>query len=125
MVAASNYFENKVLNLALVDTQSYIALWTADPGDDVAQPTNSNAKEVSGGGYVRRPAQFTVQNGTATLNADVTWTNMPATSVGAIVIYDAPTGGNAIFHGPLVATKTVGAGDAFTLPAANVTITAD
>ena len=124
MVAATDFLENRILQTHLVDTTPYLGLWTTDPGDSITMPQN-NAREVTGGMYVRKAANFSVSSGTATLQADITWSGMPATQVGAIVIYDAPTGGNAILHGPLVSTKTVGAGDAFSLPAANVTITCD
>ena len=124
MVAATDFLENRILTTWLVDTTPYLGLWTADPGDNIAVPQN-NAREVTGGMYVRKAGNFAVNSGTATLQADITWAGMPQTAVGAVVIYDAPTGGNAILHGPLVAVKNVGAGDAFALPAANITITCD
>lgn len=126
MTAASNYLENEVLRAYLVTKTPYIALYGVDPGDA------NNGGEITGGSYARKAASFNVANGVATLAADVVFTGMPAVEVGAVAIWDGPAQPDAtlpqpnmLFHGPLVAPKSVQAGDAFAFPAGNLTIAMD
>lgn len=119
MTAISDYLEQKVLTDYLGSgATSVIALYNVDPGD-----AGTSGTEVNGGTYSRKPSTWNVANGTATLAADVVWTGMPAATINGIGVFDGS--GNLLFHGPLQASKTVTAGDAFAFPAGNLTITLD
>lgn len=131
MAAASDYLENKILDLVLRNRSFsppaalYVALHTASPGDS-ASPTN----EVSGGSYARvqhGPSDTTweaTQGGTpaaassgtsgASQNAGTITFPAPTANWGTVThwsLWDAATGGNMLIHGALAASKAVNNGD--------------
>lgn len=130
MAAISNYLENALLNHVLRgDTAStglaqpvsvHLALFTTDPTDA------GTGAEVSGGSYARKVVSFTAPNaGVASSGAQVDYLNMPACTVTHVGVYDASTAGNLLFHGALTASKTVNAGDTFTVNAGDLSLTLD
>lgn len=121
MSAATDVFENMILKHFFIDkSKTYIGLHSADPTDAANQP------EIAGGAYERKEAVWKdPENGRITLDIDLVWVNMPAVNVVAFSIWDAPTGGTMLVHQVLTAPKTVPAGEGFTLPKGNVTVTAD
>jgi hypothetical protein len=101
----------------------YVGLYSADPGDG-----ETGGTEQVGENYTRQSIAFeaTGTNGVFQNASSVAFP--PATgdgwgTIGGIGIFDAASAGNMLFHGALVASKVIGAGDVFTLPAGNVTIT--
>lgn len=125
--AKSDYLERKDLdhNLGTTTfarpTAVYVSLHTANPTD------GATGAEVSGGSYARKVATFS----TAATNAGVTtasntaaiiWTNLPSTTLSHIGIWDAVTGGNLLYHSPLSASKSVAAGDGYTIPASQLVV---
>lgn len=124
MAAASNYLENALINhvfrnVAMTSpTTVYLALFTSDPTDA------GSGTEVSGGSYARQAAAFAApSNGSASSSADINFTNMPAATVTHVGVYDAASLGNLLYHGALTSSKTVNAGDTFTVTAGNLTVT--
>lgn len=129
MTALSDFAENAVLDLVLRGTAYpggstiYAALFTT-PTDD-----SGGGTEVSGGGYAR--TQVTTfdppSGGSCSNSSTVTFPSATASwgTVTHFALFDALTGGNMIFHGPLTVAKTINAGDTFVIPPSNITITMD
>src|SRR5210317_1732059 len=121
----SNSFETTVLNWAFTagaatrPTAWYIALFTTDPGE------TSGGTEVSGGGYVRQSASFTVTGDTATNSAAIEYPEATSSygTVTHIAIMDASTGGNQIAYAALSASKAIDTGDILRIPANDLDIT--
>lgn len=125
--AMSNYLENKILTDYLVTGPAHVALFTANPTDA------DTGTEVSGGGYARQAATFTVSTNSASNSVEVDYGQASANwgNVTHFAIYDATTGGNLLFHGALEdnggnpATFTTNNGDTFKFPVSGLTITLD
>jgi hypothetical protein len=121
----SNSFETTVLNWAFTTgsatrpTAWYIALFTTDPGEA------SGGTEVSGGGYARQSATFTVAGDTATNSAAIEYPEATASygTVTHIAIMDASSGGNQIAYAALSASKAIDTGDILRIPAGDLDIT--
>ena len=119
MAALSNYLENALINHVLRNsaltspTTVYVALFTSDAGElEAGTLTN----EVSGGSYARQAVTFGAPTNGATSNTGaVSFTDMPAGTVTHAAIMDASTAGNVLFHAALTQSKTLNAGDTFTL----------
>lgn len=126
--AMSDYLENKILNDNLVTGTPYVALYTTDPTD-----TGTAGTEVSGGGYSRKLATFTVTASSATNSADVNFGQASAAwgNVAYFAIWTAASAGNMLFHGALengsgvATTFAVNNGDTFKFPASSLTISLD
>lgn len=122
--AMSNWLENKILVDYLQNGTPYVGLFTADPGE--AGP----GTEVSGGGYSRKAATFTVTSNSASNSAPVSFGQASASwgNVAYFAIYDA-VAGNMLFHGALEngsgtpTTFAVANGDTFSFPTSSLTIT--
>ena len=127
--AMTDYCENEVLDHTLgtsamsAPSAVYLALFPTDPGDDMTGST-----ELSAGGYSRQQVTFNAaSNGAASNSADVTFG--PATedwgSIGGWALYDAATGGNALYHGAFETAKTVGVDDELVVKAGELQISLD
>lgn len=100
----SDYAENKLLNHILgvaaftMPTTIYMALFTTNPTDA------GTGTEVTGNGYARKSVAFsTATTGTTSNPADVLFAT-PTGAWGTVThfgLYDALTGGNLLWHGPL------------------------
>lgn len=123
----SNSFETTVLNWAFTTgsatrpTAWYIALFTTNPGE------TSGGTEVSGGGYARQSATFTVTGDTATNSAAIEFPEATSSygTVTHVAIMDASTGGNQIAYAALSASKAIDTGDILRIPAGDLDITLD
>lgn len=129
MAAFSDYLENALLdhilrNTALTSpTTVYLALFDAT---GTALETNSLTGEISGGSYARQAVAFDAPAAGATANTSaVSFTNMPAVTVAYVAVTDAATAGNVLFHGALTTSRTLNAGDTFTIAAGDLDITVD
>lgn len=92
-----------------------LALCTSAPTDSAA------GTEVSGGSYAR---QSITTNAAGTTNtADIVYTNMPACTVTHVEVYDSAGTPKRLWHGALAASKTVNAGDTFTIPTGDLDMT--
>jgi hypothetical protein len=105
-------------------TAWYIALFTTattDGGGGTELSTSST-------GYARQSVSFSVGNNNGATKASNTAsiTFGPATAnwgtITHMAIYTANTGGTMLFHGPLVNSRTITAGDVFQISVGNLTI---
>lgn len=135
----SNYTENNIIETTLrgaaypVPASINLALFTADPTD-----ANTTANEVGTAAwpaYVRKDAAdggvissgWTAAADGVSSNAKVI--TFPANNgsgnvtVTHIGIYDAATGGNLLYHAPLVASKTLLPGDVISFSIGALTVT--
>lgn len=123
MSQLSDYAENALINALLrstayTSTTVYLALFTTATSDA------ATGTEVTGGSYARQSITFGApSNGVAANTVAVTFTAMPAATVTYAAIMNASTAGNMLFHGPLAASKTVGAGDTLTFAIGGITAT--
>ena len=126
MAGFSDYLEAALLNVSLRNTaftevaQPYVALHSADPGDD-------GSNELSGNGYARVAMSFDAPAaGVCQNSAEVTLG--PATG-GAwseathVSLWDADTAGNCLYAGELTTAKTVAEDDSAQFAAGALTVT--
>ena len=133
MSNASDYLEDNIVK-HLFRTGSFtkptvlaVALFTAAPSD------SGGGTEVSGGSYARVSVNPLDANWAATSGTNGQTSNVAAINFGTasaswgtithFAIFDATSGGNMLVWGALTASKTVGSGDAFQIPAGSAVIT--
>lgn len=144
MSQISNYTENKILDLlfrgqAYSAPTIYVALYSAAPS------AAGGGTEITGNAYARVKTAVSAsqglsdwtatQGGTSgastgttgnTTNANAVNFPTPTAnwgSVGWFGLFDAASGGNLIFWGPLSITKFINQGDAVSFPAGSLSIT--
>jgi hypothetical protein len=126
MTKMTNYLESKLANHVLKNTAYtppttlYIALHTADPTE-----TGAVAEVTTGtyATYVRKAVTLGAESGGSCVStADITWDALPAITISHVSVWDAASAGNALFYGPLGASKTMASGDSFRLATGQVTI---
>lgn len=94
----------------------YVALHSGNPGD------TASANELSGGGYARQPATFSIDNstGTASLVSGVSFTVSGTVTITHISMWSAATGGTAFNRQPLA--SPVQASGTFTIATGDITV---
>mgnify|MGYP003640743748 FL=1 len=123
----SNTYETIILNFAFNassvtrPTSWYIGLFTSDPGE------GQGGAEVSGYGYARQSATFTVSGNTGTTSNLIEY---PAATgawgtITHIAVYDALSSGVQIAHAALTTSKTIATADILRIPAGDIDITLD
>lgn len=121
-----DYLEDELIdhilrNSAFVSpTTIYAALLTADPGE-----AGSTANEIAGGGYTRLPVAFDAPVDGVTQNTfDIEWPQATADwgVITHVLVMDAETGGNPLFHKVLPTAKTITSGDFFKIPIGSLTV---
>jgi len=128
MAGFSDYLENKVLehvfeNSAYTAPSTlYAALSTVAPSD------TGGGTEVSGGGYVRKTAAFTVSGTNPTTATNGSAIEYPTATAGygtvvAVGVFDASSSGNLLAYANLDASKVVSTGDVFRFNAGDLDIT--
>jgi len=128
MAGFSDYLENKVLehvfeNSAYTAPSTlYAALFTVAPSD------TGGGTEVSGGGYVRRTAAFTVSGTNPTTATNGSAIEYPTATgnygtVVAVGVFDASSSGNLLAYANLDSSKVVSTGDVFRFNAGDLDIT--
>tara|TARA_X000001382_G_C3132865_1_gene166988 strand:- start:461 stop:844 length:384 start_codon:yes stop_codon:yes gene_type:complete len=103
-------------------TAWYIGLFTGAPGEA------AGGTEISGNAYARKTVAFTISGNAATNTGAVEFTAASGGNWGTIThlaVFDASSGGNMIVYSALSASKTINDGDAFRIPASNLSITLD
>ena len=123
----SNTFETRVLTWVFTSgsatrpTAWYVALFTTNPAED------ASGTEVSGGGYVRQSATFTVSGNTASNSGAIEYPTATAGygTVSHVGVFDASSGGNLIAYAALTTSKTIETGDVLRIPAGDLDITLD
>jgi len=104
-MSISDYLENAILNASLRNVSlavatPYVALFTANPGETGA------SGEATGGSYARQAATFNVPaSGLSDNVALISYTNMPASTITHIAIFDAVSAGNMLYAGALGGTQ--------------------
>lgn len=123
MTAASDYLEAALLNHVFRNTALtspstvYIKLHTGAPGEAGTANAASNT--------TRKAVTFAAPSGgVIASSAAVEWLNVPTGETYSHVSYwDNLTAGNCLATGPMTASKTVDAGDDFSFPSGDLTIT--
>jgi len=118
-------FETRVLtwvftaSSATRPTAWFVALYTAAPND------TGGGTEVSGGGYVRKAATFTVSGDTASNSGAIEYPTATGNygTVSHVGIFDASSGGNLIAYAALTVSKTISTGDVLRIPAGDLDVT--
>ena len=127
-MSLSDTFETHTLKYLLTSdsvtrpTAWYVALCTTDPDDSTL------GTEVTGGGYARQTAAFTVSGNNASNTSAIEFPEATADygTVQAVMIMPAATGGTAsdmIVHAQLTSDKAISTGDIFRIPAGDLDIT--
>lgn len=124
----TNYLENKVLAYVFTGTaftspssSLYLGLFTTDPGEA------GGGTEVSGTNYARQLFTMTT-TGAASTNGSAIEFPAAGSSWGTVThvaVLDALTSGNMLASAALTASKTIGTGDVFRIPAGDLDITLD
>jgi hypothetical protein len=131
MTGFSHYWEDEILDHLFdkgvyVSPTIYVALSTADPGDD-----GTGVAEPSGGSFGRvetANADWTSASGGAIRNADAIEFPLATAAWGTIThfaLYDSPLGGHLLACGPLTGAKTIVAGDIVRFLVGDLIITLD
>ena len=118
-------FETRVLtwvftaSSATRPTAWFVALYTASPNDA------GGGTEVSGAGYVRKAATFTVSGDTASNSGAIEYPTATGNygTVSHVGIFDASSGGNLIAYAVLTVSKTISTGDVLRIPAGDLDVT--
>jgi hypothetical protein len=128
MSAATDFTEALALNWLLTSntatrpTAWYVGLFTSATSDA------GGGTEVSGNGYSRQAVSFTVATVSGTTkagnSATITFPTATATwgTISYIAIFNASSGGNMLFHGPVVTNKLIETDDSFQITAGNLTV---
>lgn len=135
----SNYSETNIIETTLrgavfpVPAKTYLALFTADPTD--ANVTANEVQVAAWPAYARQDAAAgaAIATGWAapadgvTTNAKVITfaanNGVASVTVTHMAIYDALTGGNMLYHSPLVSSKTLLVGDVISFGISSITVT--
>tara|TARA_R110002153_G_scaffold137727_1_gene288212 strand:+ start:387 stop:767 length:381 start_codon:yes stop_codon:yes gene_type:complete len=123
----SNTYETIVLNWVFNassvtrPTAWYVGLFTSDPGE------GQGGTEVSGNGYVRKSATFTVSGNTGTTSNIIEYPAATGSwgTITHIAVYDAATSGTQIAYAALTTSKTIDTADVLRIPAGDIDITLD
>lgn len=130
MANISTYLENKLLEHSLGKTaftapaNTYAALFTASPSVNFA-----GTEVTTANGYSRKLITWgTAASGSISNSAVLTWTAVggsysSGSNISAIGVYDASTGGNLLYYGPLSASIVMQSGDSFNIPVGGLVIT--
>lgn len=132
MAAFSNFAENKLIDVTLrggtyTGGAVYTALFSTDPTDA------GTGLELTDSAYARQRAHATVVADGFTVGADGVTTNTRNLIFPAVVdtqvtvthwgIFDSLTGGNLIYHAPLLNPKTLDPSDVLSFPIGSLSIT--
>ena len=82
--------------------------------------------EPSGNGYARQSAAFTVSGDTASNSGAITFgpnTTSAWGTMASVAIFDASTGGNCLWAGPLTDAKAIAVGDSLTIAIGALSVT--
>lgn len=114
----------------LLDASLGTATYTAPTGAmklALASTTGTNTAagtEISGGSYARATIVFgSASSGSASNNALITFTNLPAVTVTGVDIYDSNGTPRRAWWGALTASKTLTAGDSLSFAISSITAT--
>jgi hypothetical protein len=123
----TDYLEDKILKHVFTNTAYtspttiYVGLFTVAPTDV------GGGTEISGSGYARKSAAFTV-SGTGTLATNSAAIEFDAATgswgtIVAIAVFDALTTGNMLAWADLTTSKAIASGDILRIPVGDLDIT--
>jgi hypothetical protein len=123
----SNFLEDKILDITLKGGTAYsvstphVELYTANPSDAGGGTVLADAN------YVIQAVTFgTVSGGSVSNSAELTY---PALAAGAtitgVAVFDDASSTNMLYWTALTASKTLDAGDIFSIAAGDLTVTLD
>lgn len=119
----TDYFENKVgdhmlRNQAYTPPATlYLALFTTATTDA------GGGTEVVGGSYARQAVTLSAFSGGISANTNaITFSNLPAVTVGWGALMDALSGGNMLMHGAAPTPKTIALGGSITVAIGDVDV---
>lgn len=123
----SNYLETELLDHVFTNSAYtapstlHLALFTGAPGEA------GGGTEVSGSGYARQTAAFTVSGNTATNSGSIEFPTATGSygTVSHVGVFDASSSGNLLCYAALSASKAIESGDVFRVPAGDLDITLD
>jgi len=134
----TNYAEGKILQHSVgaatwSAVTGYVGLFTTLPTDTTEAVAGVFSGEVSGNAYARQTATWNAPSftGTATTlsnSAAITFPTATNTGWGTVVgvgIFDALTGGNLIWWGPLTSSKVVAGTETFQFGAGALSLSLD
>jgi hypothetical protein len=130
MAALSNYSEKLILDWLMTTgsatrpTSWYVALFTAAPSD------SGGGTEVSTGAYARQAVTFKAATspGGTTSNSNIVSFTASGAGFGTVThigIFDALSGGNLLWHGQILVSKTVLDGEALRFGEDTIILTLD
>lgn len=114
---------NKVLrNVDFTYPAVFASLHTADPGETGA----SEVTNAGGSTYARQTATFAAAvAGACASSADLIFANMPTVTVAFLGLWSASTAGDALWFGPLNASRQLLLGDTYRIPSGQLTVSLD
>lgn len=114
----SNYFGGAILQRYLLDSPTWLALFTADP-----TVTGSLVNEVVGGSYARLPAVWTAPGSKSTGLGALRFLNMPACTLTHYAVADALSGGHLLVVASFTAPIAVVDSAEVRIPANSIVVT--
>lgn len=131
MSAFSNYLEDKIVDHTLRNvaytpaTTLYLALFTSSASTAQLE-AGTLTNEVTGGSYVRQVITFNASSGGSTSNVlQITFSNLPAMTLGYVAIVDASTAGNILYYVQISSPVSIAAGDGYQINAGGFTVQLD
>lgn len=135
MSAASDYLEEALLDHVLRNT-AYTSPTDVYVGlvDDTATAADLEdgdlTNEITGYTGDRKLVTFTVptqvsDKGTVENNVEISFEDMPAVTIGHLIICDAATAGNILYHSVPTQVKTANAGDTYRILVGDLTVDLD
>jgi len=133
MSALSDYLENELLD-HVIGAAAYSAPATLYLAAFTAAPTDAGGgTEASGGSYARASVGNNLTNwpaasgGTKSNAIAIAWPEATASwgTITHLGVFDAASGGNLLWHGPLAAAKAIGSGDTLSIAAGDLDFSID
>lgn len=113
----TDFGENALMDGTAHPATLWVKLHAGDPGET---GTANPATHTTRASFTRTPAS----GGAAANVADIAFASLAATqSITHISLWDAASGGNAWWHGPLASPVTGNAGQTLTIPAGDLDLT--
>ena len=101
-------------------TAWYVALFSAAPGD------SGGGTELNTGGYARAQASWNVVNNQGSNTAELAFpSSADWPQITHVGVFDAPTGGNLMWHGALGAPRDPSSGDTIRFAAGQLVLELD
>jgi hypothetical protein len=114
----TNYFGGAVLQHYLLDTPSWVALFTADP-----TVTGSLTNELTGGSYARLPAVWSAPSSKSTGLGALRFINLPACTLTHFAVTDALSSGHLLVVSAFPSPQVIPASAELRIAANSIVVT--